>query len=326
LDTIELLERMRRRGRQSALESFVLARVDETGERPSAVQCLRAGLNPASARTAGRGWFDWLADLEVLSDTERHAVNAAATFLRSIEREHIQKSFKLLTLRAIVRRGWLWGAAPIDELAEEMRDALLGDPRLLRDVADASSPDPKTADHEVWRSYVRKNPVAAWAGEMRADAASAPFEVTDAGLAAKLQVPEVLRADVEDLVAELVEWRLVRYVDSLTASSSTDVSTARLKVARNTGGRPILFLRREQNPPLPDGEVGVIVDGQRHVARFMKVACNVLTRPGAPENLLPEVLVRWFGDHAGEPGTNHMVEVTRLDTDRLTLQPVYPPA
>lgn len=37
---------------------------------------------------------------------------------------------------------------------------LLGDSRLLRYVADASSPDPETADYEIWRSYVRKNPVA----------------------------------------------------------------------------------------------------------------------------------------------------------------------
>ena len=326
LDTIELLDRMRRRGRQSALESFVLARVDETGRRPSAVQCLRAGLNPGSARTAGRGWFDWLADHEVLTDTERRAASAAAGFLRAIERAPIQKSFKLLTLRSIVRRGWLWGAAPVDELAEEMRQALLSDPRLLRDVADASSPDPVTAGLEVWHNYVRKNPVAAWAGEMSADPAAAPFEVTDAGLVAKLQVPEALRADVEDLVAELVEWRLVRYVDTLTTSSNTDVSTARLKVARNTGGRPILFLRRAQNPPLPDSEVNVTVDGQDHVARFVKVACNVLTRPGTADNVLPEVLTRWFGDHAGEPGTDHTVEVAGLDTDHLTLRPLHPPA
>lgn len=66
-------------------------------------------------------------------------------------------------------------------------------------------------------------------------------------------MPEVLRADVEDLVAELVEWRVVRYGHTLTASSSTDISTARLKVARNTGGRPILFLRRDEDPVLPNG-------------------------------------------------------------------------
>lgn len=323
LEAIELLERMRRRGRQSALEGFVRARVDETGQRPTAVQCLRAGLNPASARTAKGGWFDWLAGLDVLTDDERRAAEASATFLRAVEREHIRKSFKLLTLRAIVRRGWLFTAAPIDELAEEMRQAVLGDPRLLRDVADAHAADPVQASHEVWRSYVRKNPVAAWAGEMRTDATSAPFEVTDAGLVAKLRVPEGLRPGVEELVAELVEWRLVRYIDALSVAV-TDAGTARLKVARNASWRPILFLRRDQNPALPDGEVDVIVDGEPHVARFVKVACNVLARPGASDNVLPDVLVRWFGEDAGEPGTDHTVAVTGLDTDRLTLEPRYP--
>jgi superfamily II DNA or RNA helicase/HKD family nuclease/diadenosine tetraphosphate (Ap4A) HIT family hydrolase len=307
LESIELLEQLRGRRRKSALEEYVVARFEETGERPTAVQCLRAGLNPASARSSGRGWFDWLAGLDVLSDDELAAVDDAGPFLRAIEREQVTKSFKLLTLRAIARRGWLWAPAPLDELAEEMRDALLGDPRLLRDVAHATSPDPRSADHEVWRAYVRKNPVAAWAGEMRSDPSTAPFTVTDDGLVAKLKVDEAHRPAVEELVAEIVEWRLVRYIDSLVPSG-TPSGVARLKVARNASDRPILFLRREQNPPLPRGDVEVLVEGELHTARFVKVACNVLTRPGATENVLPETLRRWFGDVAGASGTEHLVE------------------
>jgi hypothetical protein len=33
------------------------------------------------------------------------------------------------------------------------------------------------------------------------------------------------------------------------------------------------------------------------------VALNVMTRPGKSENVLPEVLRRWFGEDAGRPGT-----------------------
>jgi hypothetical protein len=205
-----------------------------------------------------------------------------------VEREQISKSFKLLTLRAMVRRGWLWSPAPIDELAEEMRGGLLGDPRLLRDVADATSPDPATADRDAWRAYVRKNPVAAWAGELRYDPSTAAFTVVDDGLAAKLRVPEADRPAVEELVAELVEWRLVRYIEALAVDGEPSAAVARLKVARNTGDRPILFLRRDQNPPLPHGEVEVLIEGEVHLARFVKVACNVITKPGEPTNLLPD--------------------------------------
>ena len=82
-----------------------------------------------------------------------------------------------------------------------------------------------------------------------------------------------------------------------------------------------MLLRRERNPPLPDGEIDVMVDGQAYVARLVKIACNALTPPGASNN----VLIFWFGDQVGEPATDHTVEVTGLDTDRVTLRPLRPP-
>ncbi len=217
LTTVELLESLRSRARRNPLQAYLVARTEETGQRPTAVQCLRAGFNPASLRRAGAGWFDALDELGVLTDEERAGLSAAGAFLRRIERESITKSFKLLTLRAITRRGWLWTPAPLDELAEEVRSAMLADPRLLRDVADDTSPDPADAAPGVWRAYLRKNPVAAWAGETRADPSSAPFALVDEGLVAKLDVEVALRAAVEEVVAEIVDWRLVRYLDDLQA-------------------------------------------------------------------------------------------------------------
>ena len=217
LSTVELLESLRSRARRNPLQAYLVARTEETGQRPTAVQCLRAGFNPASLRRAGAGWFDALDELGVLTDEERAGLSAAGAFLRRIERESITKSFKLLTLRAITRRGWLWTPAPLDELAEEVRSAMLADPRLLRDVADDTSPDPADAAPAVWRAYLRKNPVAAWAGETRADPSSAPFALVDEGLVAKLDVEVALRAAVEEVVAEIVDWRLVRYLDDLQA-------------------------------------------------------------------------------------------------------------
>ncbi|TVR25768.1 MAG: hypothetical protein EA387_03400 [Nitriliruptor sp.] len=52
-----------------------------------------------------------------------------------------------------------------------MRDALLADPRLLHDVANETSPDPADAPAEVWRAYIRSNPIA---GPMSCAPARAP--------------------------------------------------------------------------------------------------------------------------------------------------------
>jgi hypothetical protein len=47
----------------------------------------------------------------------------------------------------------------------------------------------------------------------------------------------------------------------------------------------------------------VFADGEPYQANFVKVAVNVMTRPGETENVLPAVLKRWFGKDAGRPGT-----------------------
>lgn len=255
---------------------------------------------------------------------ERHAdvlevAQSGTVHQQSLSAEH----FAVIEIWAVAR--------VIDELAEEVRDALLADPRLLRDVADETSPDPADAAPEVWRAYMRKNPIVASAGETRADPSSAPFALVDETLLAKLDVAPELRAAVEELVAEIVDWRLVRHLDDLQARQrgGTDHRggpvVAQLKVAQSTGGRPILFLRREHNPPLPHGEVEVLAEGQPHMARFVKVACNVLARSGSNTNVLPEVLRGWFGADAGASGTHHKVELASADAEQgWQLRPVDP--
>ena len=56
------------------------------------------------------------------------------------------------------------------------------------------------------------------------------------------------------------------------------------------------------------------IDGDRYEANFVKVAVNVIRRPGNPRNELPTILRRWFGADAGLPGTNFQVVFKRTDT------------
>ena len=72
--------------------------------------------------------------------------------------------------------------------------------------------------------------------------------------------------------------------------------------------RPILFLpNRRTTPGIPTGETVVDVEGTEYAATFVKIAVNVLRRPGNPRNELATVLRQWFGPDAGLPGTNFHV-------------------
>ena len=75
-------------------------------------------------------------------------------------------------------------------------------------------------------------------------------------------------------------------------------------VARS-GSRPMLFLpgdpKRGYGVGLPKGEVGITANGRHYTASIAKIACNVVRdRDGA--NVLPELLIGWFGAEAGAPG------------------------
>jgi len=83
----------------------------------------------------------------------------------------------------------------------------------------------------------------------------------------------------------------------------------------HSGGRPILFLPdRDQVPGIPEGWTDITVDGEPYEANIVKVAINVVRRPGTEQNELPTILRRWFGPNAGLPGTDFKVTIEQCDT------------
>lgn len=74
------------------------------------------------------------------------------------------------------------------------------------------------------------------------------------------------------------------------------------KVLRNASGKPIVKIDRRKFD-LPEGWVDVEIDGKVHEANFVKEFVNVVREKGEDDNVLPEVMYRWFGDDAGKRGT-----------------------
>ena len=159
---------------------------------------------------------------------------------------------------------------------------------------------------------------------MRADPSTAPFLLTDGMLRLRDFVSEEHRESVEDLVGELVDWRLLRYLEQRVQDASERQTTRRAVIkVNNAGGRPILMpLDRATHPWLPDGPTEVDVGDRTLVLRFVTVAVNVATDPNGTDssNVLPALLHEWFGPQAGQRGTRHRVLLTH--EDGLTLRPL----
>ena len=114
-----------------------------------------------------------------------------------------------------------------------------------------------------------------------------------------------------DLLNELIDWRLSRY---LQTKSLSEVEGAVVRVIQGGGGNPILALGRERNTALPEGRgIRVLVDSQWVTFDFMKVAVNVARRDPEGPNELTNILRGWFGPDAGASGTDHQVRLWQAE-------------
>jgi hypothetical protein len=299
LEAVELLKELTKREQGPALIRFCRAYVAEEGRRPTAVQAWRAGFNPGSLRPLG--WFGGLAQSGLLTDDELPVVERFGDVLRTLERESITKSYKLVTLQAFVELGGLAGGVSVADLANRSRHIMRNNPRLLGDAGDHLN----DRDDE-WCQYWRRWPTAAWTGELRESSGSTLFQIVDDRFSLRTTVADQSLPLFEELLGELVDYRLCRYLDVTEAR----VGDWRLPVGQ-TEGRPLVWLDRPRNAHLPEGEVDVMIEGQRYVGLFRNIALNKVRQPQSEQNLLPSLLRRWFGAETGMPGTAQYIIMRR---------------
>ncbi len=233
--------------------------------------------------------------------------------LNGFEKEQINKSYKLVTLQALLKIGALRTGADIAEVAWTAHQIVTGDPRLVADTRSTDLPDPASVGETAWRDYWRRWPLAAWAGELPG-ASTGWFRIEGRRFAPTFAIPHEQGDTFDAMVAELVDYRLARHLFSKARGQTTGTSPSqieeafRLKVIQ-AKGRPILMLDREHNPGLPTGEEQFVADGVVYTGNFVKIALNVARRHGQPDNVLSDLLRSWFGADAGQPGTMQYVEM-----------------
>ncbi len=199
----------------------------------------------------------------------------------------------------------------VEELTTRSRRLVLRDPRLLADVRTKELADPERASLDAWIQWWRKWPLDHLEG--------AGFTLSGNRFALAGGVSEDDAPLLAELLNELIDWRLARYLQTKGLSGA---ESALLRVIRNSSGSPILMLGRDKNGDLPEGRgVPVKVDGRWMTFDFMKVAVNVARSSTDGANELPEVLRGWFGPDAGVSGTEHRVRLWR-DEEGWHAEPV----
>lgn len=288
------------------LEAFYRDFIQERGVRPTAVEAFHAGLSPRA--NSDRSWVGFVARMDGLRADERLAYAETRSLLEQLEKTEATRSYKIILLLAMLVSDALPGAIGLNELTRQVNRLVA---RMAKVRADFSV---DIEDNRALQKLLVDNPIRALA-EARGTGGIPYFRFSDARLETTFNVTE--RAAFQELVREILDWRLAQYLSRRDPSMRDIVC----RVARAAGDRPILFLQSPaESMGLERGPLPVTVDGEEHEAVIAKIAINVLRRPGVEENELPSVLRRWFGPDAGLPGRGERVKLVP-EQGRWTLQP-----
>jgi hypothetical protein len=300
LESVDILRGLLKTAGLDALQSYYEQFLELHGARPSAREAFHDSRTPRSARKNHGSWLGFVAaQRDGLSDEQRLCYERQRGFLEMLEQTEMTRSYKMLVLEAMLARDAFPGRLSAVELAEEVARLANRTPRL-RDEFGAHLRD----EHSLIR-HLEKNPIAAWVGG-KGTAGQTYFRYEEGEFSSTVRVEQ--RSAFQDLVREIVEWRLAEYLDRPRPSTA---AVYECKVS-HASGKPILFLpSRETSPGLPLGWTQVRCNESTYEANFVKIAVNVMREPGSEGNVLPQVMRGWFGPDAGMRGTSFRVHLER---------------
>lgn len=195
---------------------------DALGRRPNLAEFYRSGANVARMRLQYGSWFAFVQAMKGLSETEESVAASYKAFLREVETTAMTLSFKMVLLEAFQELDG-WQQAPnLPALAKcswsilQRRRPLLGDlPERMLETDDGAALS--------WQQYWRDNPVNAWLGGNRANAAQAFFKAEDQAFQPTFSVAESDAVAIAVLVQELIDYRLASYEARQTSAKVSNV-------------------------------------------------------------------------------------------------------
>lgn len=312
LETIDIIKSLLRvRAADDAIITFYEDFKERHGMRPTATQLHNSGYSPRSIRNTHGSWTNFLKTRGDLSQAEHEVLHSCGAFLDMLETTRMTKSFKMLTLEAMLNRDAFPGQISGEDLVEEFRILARRNHSLKNEVLVDVEEDAKL------QSMLVQNPINAWtSGE------SPYFDWDGSRFRFKQSIQPNLRNELQSLTRELVDWRLTEYLDRSQDDNTTASGRFVCRVFQ-ASGNPILRLpNREKIPGIPFGWTSVLINGARHEANFVKIALNVVKRDHvSEENLLASILQGWFGPNAGQPGTKFEVAF-ESSGDMLEMKPI----
>jgi hypothetical protein len=302
LEAIDILQALLRKtsSEDNALVEYYKDFRHLHGQRPTATETYHDGYLPGSAKSIYGSWLDMVNAMGDFDELEQNTLSVHGQFLKGLETTNMSKSYKMVLLKAMLNEDAIPSEEGItlQQLSNTVRRIATRAQPLAADFGSALDSDSSL------QSSIRKNPIAAWT-DTKALGGLVAFSFEDSVFRYNKSVAASERESFQQIVREIIDWRLAAYLDRAGESEGSDGFM--MKVSHSNKS-PILFLPdRATNPSVPNGWQKVLCDGKTLHLNFVKVAVNVAAEEEGGSNVLPGLLRGWFGPDAGLPGTNFQV-------------------
>ncbi|MBK9668331.1 MAG: DEAD/DEAH box helicase family protein [Gammaproteobacteria bacterium] len=257
------------------------------GRRPMASEAFHEGYDPRTVRTSYGSWLGFVQAEGDLDDAEANTFRENQQFFEAIEVTQMTRSYKMVTLQAMLAANQFPGKIGIDDLVGGVAKLASRSQLLAQDFGEA------LIDEEKLKKLLESNPIQAWR-EGRGTNNKAYFSYGDGEFAtSNLDITHT--EALQTLTREISDWRLAQYLERLHG----EARYARQIVCKviHSGGNPILMLpSRDQHPGIPSGWTPVNVGGDAYEANFVKIAVNVMRAADSEGNQLHQILRSFFGE------------------------------
>lgn len=258
------------------------------GKRPTMIEFMEYSRYPVKMYQQKYGyWIDFLNDQGDLSADEVALLEHSGAFLRELEKTAMFKSYKPVVVLCLLAVNGFKDGATVEKLAVEFRRHFLK-PRYRVDLIGTEIFKIAEVSDSKLARYVRDTPIKFWCKPENAF-----FKIDDKGLFAYTRkLPSQLEL-FQKWVREVAEYRIEQFM----AGKDPDQPDHKIVWGRGPKDKPHIQIDRKRSD-LPDDEQFhlVMIDGEKYLAKFVKIAINVIhdANNDTSINILEDLLRKSF--------------------------------
>jgi len=200
------------------LDLYLLLK-DNLGTRPSLLEMYQAGGKKliSDLRQEWGSWFSFVNEQGDLPESAKHLFKKYQTFFQELEIESMQRSYKMVTLQAMIDLEGLLTPLSIEKLALYCFDFLCRRSQLSAKMPDfaksySSAREFTPPDRKEWIQYWKKNPIRAWTNNTKKTGNTWFSLNQDKHFQINFQIESQDYQDFCEMTQEILDYRLFKHL------------------------------------------------------------------------------------------------------------------